>query len=305
MLRSIFNIGHSGVSSKYDVVAEMGRVGGFNAGITIVRRKADRLICVRKRLVPGLLSTPRHWKREATMMRKLRGHKNICSIIEADIKPEKGELYLEYCRMGTLFDLMKYMKGNNLIVPEAFVWHVLYDLCGALLWMHDGILHPSSIRQPTQGRVQDWMPVIHRDIKPDNCFLQVQRSSRTIYPTVKLGDFGLAINKADINNLSNASRAVCAPGWFPPEYPLCGERSDVYRTAAIAQVLCLPHWVLGIGVHIPSYYSSNLITCIHTGMKANKRERPFALQFARFIDSQSVSLTQVALPIAAFRVREL
>ncbi|EEQ84684.2 serine/threonine protein kinase [Blastomyces dermatitidis ER-3] len=254
MLRSRINLFHMElVSNKYDVLVEMGRVGGgFNAGIAIVRRRSDRLICVRKRLVLGQLSTPRHWNREAALMRKLRGHRNICGIIEADIGPEKGELYLEYCKMGTLHDFIKYMKGTNLAVPEPFVWHVL-----------------------------------------------------TIYPTVKLGDFGLAINKEDINNLSSTSRAVCAPGWFPPEYPLCGERSDVYRTAAIAQLLCLPHWALGIGAQISSPYSSELATCIRTGMSGNIHERPFALEFARFIDSRTPCLAQIPVPSGAFRVREL
>ncbi|EQL32426.1 NEK protein kinase [Blastomyces dermatitidis ATCC 26199] len=307
MLRSRINLFHMElVSNKYDVLVEMGRVGGgFNAGIAIVRRRSDRLICVRKRLVLGQLSTPRHWNREAALMRKLRGHRNICGIIEADIGPEKGELYLEYCKMGTLHDFMKYMKGTNLAVPEPFVWHVLYGLVAALCWMHDGILNPSNIRRPSQGRMTGWMPVIHRDIKPDNCFLQTNTSHRTIYPTVKLGDFGLAINKEDINNLSSTSRAVCAPGWFPPEYPLCGERSDVYRTAAIAQLLCLPHWALGIGAQISSPYSSELATCIHTGMSGNIHERPFALEFARFIDSRTPCLAQIPVPSGAFRVREL
>ncbi|PGH33597.1 NEK protein kinase [[Emmonsia] crescens] len=293
--------------NRYDVLLELGRVGGgFNAGIAVVKRKSDRLICIRKRLVPGQLSTPRHWNREADIMRKLRGHRNICSFIEANIAPGRAELYLEYCKMGTVHDFMLYMKNRRLVVPEGFVWHLLHDLTSALGWMHDGFARPDDMLNSATKRVQGWMPVIHRDIKPDNCFLQTQTCPYNPYPIVKLGDFGLAINKVDISSLSNTSRGVCAPGWFPPEYPLCGERSDVYRTAAIAQLLCLPHWALGIGTQISSHYSQGLSGCIQAGMQRNINERPFARDFYRFIDHlDDANRALVPVPNDAFKVLQL
>ncbi|EEH10264.1 conserved hypothetical protein [Histoplasma capsulatum G186AR] len=288
------------ISNKYDMLHDLGRGGGgFNAGIAVVRRRSDKLICIRKRLVLGQLSTPHHWNREADIMRKLRGHRNICNFIEANIGTESGELYVEYCKMGTLHDFLLYMKNRLLVVPERFVWQVLFDLTSALRWMHDGIKTSAAI---DQTRVPGWMPIIHRDIKPDNCFLQVQTCPNSIYPMVKLGDFGLAIRKKDFNNLSPTSKAVCAPGWFPPEYPLCGERSDVYRTAAIAQLMCLPTWAFGIAAQISPYYSQGLRICIQTGMRRNIHKRPFALDFQTLISREYTRPEGFPVPNDAFRV---
>ncbi|PGH12713.1 hypothetical protein AJ79_04073 [Helicocarpus griseus UAMH5409] len=66
-------------------------------------------------------------------MKTLTGHANICPFYEADIKAERAELYLEYCRLGTVYDFMTYMKNANKVVPEPFVWSVMLDITAALL----------------------------------------------------------------------------------------------------------------------------------------------------------------------------
>ncbi|KAL2171243.1 hypothetical protein VTG60DRAFT_3349 [Thermothelomyces hinnuleus] len=104
--------------------------------------------------------------------------------------------------------------GGDGFMPESFVWHVALSLLRALQWLHEGIretygvMAAAAADSPVDGdggggggkkrwrRVRgrkeaekDWMPVLHRDLRADNVFLQHPRGIET-YGAVKLGNFG-------------------------------------------------------------------------------------------------------------------
>ncbi|ODH20508.1 NEK protein kinase [Paracoccidioides brasiliensis] len=288
---------------KYQVVQSLGREGGgFNAGIEVVRRRVDGLICVRKNLVLRPHSTPHHWQMEANMMSRLSGHRNICTLIEEYILLERAELYIEYCGKGTLHDFATYMKNQNIQVPESFVWHMLFGIVEALGWMHGGFVSGYEMFHANVLCLQGWLPVVHRDIKPDNCFLQFSPYGPLGYPTVKLGDFGLAIHAGDLSGLTESSARLCAPGWYAPEHPNCSEFSDVYRAATVAQFLCLPDGNVGIARQLPGNYSVGLNNCIRLGMEENVLNRPLAATFYRIMHSRTdVSGDWITVPPQAFK----
>jgi serine/threonine protein kinase len=89
-------------------------------------------------------------------------------------------------------------------LPESFIWHVGLGLLRALQWLHEGVRDTygfdtvSSSSRPggrcnrRRGRTEgepDWMPVLHRDVRAENVFLQHPRGIET-YGPVKLGRFG-------------------------------------------------------------------------------------------------------------------
>ena len=73
--------------------------------------------------------------------------------------------------------------GRKNLVPEAFVWHALIGLCDGLAYLQNG---PPS-------KAGSWIPVLHRDIKPDNVLLKSRSTvSSNKYPYCVLSDFALA-----------------------------------------------------------------------------------------------------------------
>jgi serine/threonine protein kinase len=82
-------------------------------------------------------------------------------------------LYMPYCTLGSLNTLiLRQFSGCMRHVgatpfPEGFVWHVLRSLVAALVYLMTGSTSVTSVRE-----VKGWRPVIHRDIRSDNIFLQ-------------------------------------------------------------------------------------------------------------------------------------
>ena len=83
-------------------------------------------------------------------------------------------------------------------LPESFVWHVGLGLLRALQWLHEGV-RDTYLVVPAEGsgkgfrRVrgrteaeEDWMPVLHREVRAENVYLQHPKGFET-FGRVKLG----------------------------------------------------------------------------------------------------------------------
>ncbi|KAL2187241.1 hypothetical protein L209DRAFT_742592 [Thermothelomyces heterothallicus CBS 203.75] len=124
-------------------------------------------------------------------------------------------------------------------MPESFVWHVALGLLRALQWLHEGIRETYGVvaaaaadspvddgggggggRKRRWRRVRsrkeaekDWMPVLHRDLRADNVFLQHPRGIET-YGAVKLGNFG----RCFVSGSVSASRETPVAAMEEEEY---------------------------------------------------------------------------------------
>ncbi|KAL8801927.1 MAG: hypothetical protein Q9200_006772 [Gallowayella weberi] len=142
-------------------------------------------------------------------------------------------LHLEFCQHGDLEDLIEKYRAKIQYFPEEFIWDVFHHLVNACKAMDRG---PSKRKNPVLTTY------VHRDIKPENSKIFLARSvgvfpdsnglqvflaapkgydadGTPMYPTAKLGDFGLATVTGEDDILYNPQRlrAIGTAGYRAPE----------------------------------------------------------------------------------------
>ena len=138
---------------------------------------------------------------EIGIMQTFKGTQNIVSIEDYDVV-KKDILERDiYIRMELLTPLCEYMKDN--VLSEKDVVKLGIDICNALVLF---------------GKKN----IIHRDIKPDNIFVNE-------YGNFKLGDFGIA---RSLENMTHGlTSRIGTPNYMAPEV-YKGEsydaRADIY-----------------------------------------------------------------------------
>ena len=144
-------------------------------------------------------------------------HRSLISLYYYSLKPEEHKLhmYYEYCSGGSLDSLIP--KGKTGSLPESFIRHVFIQLAEAL-----EVLHYLGTQK-----------VVHRDVKPDNIFLGIPytpNQSRNSYPSLRLGDFGLA-------TLSTTTSGSGTYMWMGPEVPQASAKGDIWGLGAMIHAL--------------------------------------------------------------------
>ena len=154
----------------------------------------------------------------------LDDHPRIVRLHEAIMQPNTLQLYFDYYPGGDLFGLMIRYFDVWENIPEPFIWHCFLQLSEALAYIHHGY-----DRRQLCASHPNWQQVIHGDLKPENIFLGPPTPDSHGYPSLVLGDFGLA-----------TIDEVCAPGtwkWQPPELPMTSKQADVWALGAIIHAL--------------------------------------------------------------------
>ncbi|KAK2766715.1 hypothetical protein FQN54_006029 [Arachnomyces sp. PD_36] len=282
-------VGYS-TDHEFKVVRRLGDDGGaMNQGIAIVMRLCDRRILVRKtfRETGNLDSSPKDWLREMKLLQRVN-HPNICAFAEASVTNSVGRLYMEFCDLGNLEDFKENMNRLRKPVPEDFAWHVLKSLTKALCYIHWGLRDTRDFLSSRPQIRPGWECILHRDIKSNNVFIK-PRGGPQPYPEIKLGDFGLAIGSTELaaqTARNGHGIPVCRLGagaWLAPEFPQCGERTDVFSVGAVIQHICkcTPWNKVNPEGGIAQGYSSTLDKIVIRAMARDREQRPFCAQLAR------------------------
>ncbi|RYP68572.1 hypothetical protein DL769_005491 [Monosporascus sp. CRB-8-3] len=157
-------------------------IGGMNDGTYVVRKKLTGQLFVEKNYngaVPHLIPLI---KSEINMMKDLI-HNSIIHYVASFVQdsPFRATVYMEYCDRGSLRDPILTYKDRKKshvpdFVPEGFVWHAFVGLTDALGFLTTGrscvSLSLGAAKSNGAAAAGSWMPVVHRDIKPDNVFLR-------------------------------------------------------------------------------------------------------------------------------------
>ncbi len=209
--------------------------------------------------------------REAHLMLNIDEHANIVKHYVSFIEEGYLNMVMEYCAGGDLAKLIRETAGRGELFSETFIWRVFVQVCLALQHLHAN-------------------RVLHRDIKPDNVFLDAEGR-------VKVGDLGLG--RLMSSQTRHARSTVGTPLYFSPE--LCkedsyDERSDVwalgclvYQMAALRppfvakSPIALAHKIVNAPPKpLPPRYSSDLHFVVHRMLEKEARDRPNVAQLLNY-----------------------
>lgn len=136
-------------------------------------------------------------------------------------------LYTDYCQHGNGYQMIRTHSANQEQIPEPMLWNIFEGLTETAIVMQQG-----ALRQATGE--QDWLEVIHRDLRPENVFFSEPNENRyPDYVRPVLGDYGAAMQTSgqDVFNPdwyceqedpSDSRAAIGAPGYQAPEtQPAC------------------------------------------------------------------------------------
>ncbi|KUI59115.1 hypothetical protein VP1G_06344 [Cytospora mali] len=167
------------------------------------------------------------------------------------IASSQNMLLWDFCDAGTLEALLQeppvapiknpLSQTVRHFLPEGLCWHVVISMLKALAWLHEGYREEDYIKwsanampeRATRSRTldPDWMPILHRDVRPGNIFFQHPRGTET-YGLCKLGNFHNCFVSGHVNNRSGGQAVSVANG---------DERLEVLRkTMAVENIYTVP-----------------------------------------------------------------
>jgi serine/threonine protein kinase len=151
--------------------------------------------------------------------------------INAYITPIRCAVWLEFCDRGSLKDIIKaysqkreqFPDGKKPHMPEKWLWHCFIGLTDALAYLRTGLHFVNEGIKDPNKKDPKWIPILHRDIKPDNILLKSRTlSGERKYFYCVLSDFGLAVHEVPKGHKkydnSHAQGMMCGTGlWLAPE----------------------------------------------------------------------------------------
>ena len=216
--------------SRFDEVEsykQVGHVGSGGFGNCLLLQKKSNLtlrVCkIQKR--SKSISEPL----EVEILRDiLHDHPRIIRLHETIMHTNTMQLYFDYYPGGDLFKLIVQYYDEWQDMPESFIWHCFLQISEGLAFMHHGFDRRYLCGPPPAS---EWQSIIHGDIKPENIFLGPPTPDSHGYPSLVLGDFGLA---------TIVERPVAGTWkWQPPEMPISSMKADVWAVGAVIHALAL------------------------------------------------------------------
>ncbi|KAI4120334.1 MAG: hypothetical protein LQ338_007088 [Usnochroma carphineum] len=171
----------------------------------------------------------KHKPREVYILQDLLPpHERIIRLYDYTRNPLTTKLYIEYCPLGDLEDIIDNYFNRDVRIPEGFIWHAFLQLAEAMHHLH------TAARDETGKHVT----ILHRDIKPANIFLRPSSSSSCPqspkYPDLVLADFGCSTHLAPKPNPTSCIGSIVYQG---PETPLQNSASDMWSLGCTMHAL--------------------------------------------------------------------
>ncbi|KAL8686753.1 MAG: hypothetical protein Q9218_006887 [Villophora microphyllina] len=274
------------ISGKFEYVnrGDLGGDGCFNAGVYVVKSRRSGKTYIEKKYQWRDVRNDTA-KFEMDLLRELK-HPNIVEYIAGFIiqvrepfeRRSRASMYLEYCDQGNLYDFVERRVKTNRPLGEPWIWDMFIQLVGALAFIQYGARNACYDAEVPE----DWVGVIHRDIKMDNIFICSQPDSPHL--RFVLGDFGQAMR--DDNDRTWARHLMTGnKNTAPPEVINGGDRyyslqGDVWSLGCTMSSVCIlstdRERLEGAG----PYYSKELNQAIRAMMRSRSGDRPKMNEFA-------------------------
>ncbi len=190
--------------SKYQILHLIGQ-GQFGRVYCAVDRQTEELVALkeldRKRFPTRL------FLRELSFLATLQ-HPNIVSCRGLEYSPTGRYLVMDYCRGGTLRELM---ESENKPDPLQSL-KLITDILLGLEYAHDH-------------------NIVHCDLKPENILLEPQEKGWT----ARISDFGIARLSEEVNPVKISIGDTGSPAYMAPErfYGRYSHASDLYAIGVI------------------------------------------------------------------------
>ncbi|CAK9439878.1 uncharacterized protein LODBEIA_P39780 [Lodderomyces beijingensis] len=273
------------MSNEYEPLEIIGK--GSYGTVRKVQHRQTRSICVRKEIEYKQMNNHERNQiiSELRILKELKNKHIVRYFKHEHVSSQKSiHIYMEYCSGGDLAKYIRQYKSTSTQVPEEFIWQVLVQMLNALYRCHYGCdvdkvnLFKSS---PTTPQINSDSVIIHRDIKPDNIFIEND--------VLKLGDFGLAKMLTTQNDF--AKTYVGTPYYMSPEVlmdepysPVC----DIWSLGCVLYEMCQlsppfqakTHLQLqskikrGVIPNLPESYSLQLRSIIKECITVDPKSRP-------------------------------
>ena len=225
------------LSSAFQRVKKIGFDGSEGSCDLVVERGKRQVLAVKTVRHPRMaLGKPI----EACILQHIlpSPHENIIEMFRCDFFANVPlvKYYIAYCSGGDLHELVRQYDCHHALLPERFIIKVFSQLLGALEHLHRGF---DRHCEPSR------LGIVHRDVKPENCFLRLTHK-KDEYPDIVLGDFGNATF-----DFATYDPAGTASSW-PPELPRKSPKGDVWGAGSVIHHLV--HFDLPLAAlpeHIP------------------------------------------------------
>ncbi len=201
------------IDGKYQVEALIGK-GGMGSVYKALHVHLNRQVALKTLRVNVLADAAvlERFRREALTIARLN-HPNIVAIYDFGITPDGAHLVMEHLEGCTLRHEIE--TSRPLSIPKALA--IMQGICAAVSFAHS-------------------QSVIHRDLKPDNVFLEKTSGA----PRVKVLDFGIAklLSSARLDGkpLTRSGVSLGTPTYMSPQQALgvpVDERSDIYSLGCV------------------------------------------------------------------------
>ncbi|KAI8943603.1 hypothetical protein NX059_001595 [Plenodomus lindquistii] len=217
------------LKTRWTVTSQLtGVAGSFNRGIYVVKDEQSGASRIMKLLPPDIIYDG-YARREIAILSRMN-HPNIVQCYghyQGASTFEPPWIVTEYCKYGTLQNLLKKQIARKTPLSEKLMWQIFESLVRAVHYCQHGPTNDFDGGESTDAK---WDPVYHRDIIPSNILYTPGENDAGNY-TFKLADFGCAVSESELRAglLTVDNLPLEDPRFIPPEGPVPSEAADVYQ----------------------------------------------------------------------------